>query len=166
MTISADVLRAHIAYSEWASTRLLESASQLTPAELSQDFKTADRSVEGTLFHIYGADRLWLQRFEGLSNTQWLAEADRSFPVLQAEWPRLQQRWRDWAAKLSDEVAAAPLTYLDLEGRMWTQPLWQLALHVVNHATHHRGQVSGFLRALGRTPPALDLDYFYSETAN
>ena len=33
--------------------------------------------------------------------------------------------------------------------------------HVVNHGTHHRGQVSGFLRTLGRTPPVIDLAYFY-----
>jgi len=40
-------------------------------------------------------------------------------------------------------------------------PLWQILLHVVNHATHHRGQVSGFLRAMGHTPPPLDLIAFY-----
>jgi len=31
----------------------------------------------------------------------------------------------------------------------------------VNHATHHRGQVSGFLRAMGHAPPPLDLIAFY-----
>jgi uncharacterized damage-inducible protein DinB len=49
----------------------------------------------------------------------------------------------------------------DLRGNTWTQPFWQLVLHVVNHATHHRGQVSGFLRAMGRVPPPLDLVAFY-----
>jgi uncharacterized damage-inducible protein DinB len=50
-----------------------------------------------------------------------------------------------------------------MKGRPWKQPLWQLVLHVVNHGTHHRGQVSGFLRSLGHTPPILDPIYFYRE---
>jgi len=41
------------------------------------------------------------------------------------------------------------------------QPLWQVVLHAVNHGTHHRGQVSGFLRTLGHTPPVTDLSHFY-----
>ena len=34
----------------------------------------------------------------------------------------------------------------DTKGRPWKQPLWQVVQHMVNHGTHHRGQVSGFLR--------------------
>jgi uncharacterized damage-inducible protein DinB len=36
-------------------------------------------------------------------------------------------------------------------------------LHVVNHGTHHRGQVAGFLRTMGHAPPALDLIAYYRE---
>jgi uncharacterized damage-inducible protein DinB len=35
----------------------------------------------------------------------------------------------------------------------------------VNHGTHHRGQVAGFLRAMGKAPPPLDLMAFYRELA-
>jgi uncharacterized damage-inducible protein DinB len=34
-------------------------------------------------------------------------------------------------------------------------------LHLVNHGTHHRGQISGFLRAMDHTPPPLDLIAYY-----
>ena len=40
-------------------------------------------------------------------------------------------------------------------------PAWQIVMHVVNHGTHHRGAVSGFLRAMGKTPPKLDLIAYY-----
>ena len=56
-----------------------------------------------------------------------------------------------------------PLAYRDLKGRAYEQPLWQLILHVVNHGTHHRGQVSGFLRSLGHVPPPLDLVAYYRQ---
>ena len=42
---------------------------------------------------------------------------------------------------------------------------WQIVTHVVNHGTHHRGQVSGFLRTMGHTPPPLDLSFYYREQA-
>jgi uncharacterized damage-inducible protein DinB len=41
------------------------------------------------------------------------------------------------------------------------EPDWKLVFHVVNHATHHRGQVAGFLRTMGRVPPPLDLIAYY-----
>jgi len=48
-------------------------------------------------------------------------------------------------------------------GNPWRQPLGQLVLHVVNHGTHHRSQVSRFLRVMGHVPPKLDLVSYYRE---
>lgn len=62
---------------------------------------------------------------------------------------------------MTDEQALAGVSYKDLSGNPWTTPLWQIVLHVVNHGTHHRGAVSGFLRAMGHPPPALDLMAYY-----
>jgi uncharacterized damage-inducible protein DinB len=52
-------------------------------------------------------------------------------------------------------------TYQDMRGNTWTNPIWHLVLHVVNHGTHHRGQAAGFLRAMGHVPPVLDLIAYY-----
>jgi len=80
------------------------------------------------------------------------------------DWPALYERWKDWAAGLTGEAAAAEVSYRDMRGNPWRQPLGQLVLHAVNHGTHHRGQVSGFLRAMGHTPPKLDLVLYYRES--
>jgi uncharacterized damage-inducible protein DinB len=53
------------------------------------------------------------------------------------------------------------ISYQDTKGRSYSQPVWQILLHLVNHGTHHRGQVSGFLRAMGGTPPPLDMIAYY-----
>ncbi len=161
MSISAGTLRTHLDYSEWASRRLVDAAAQLTPDELARDFQTADRSVLGTLVHVYAADRLWLSRFEGGPLAGFINDADSSLQALQNDWPLLHERWKQWGAGLTDEKVLAPLAYSDMKGRPWNQPLWQLVMHVVNHGTHHRGQVSGFLRTMGHAPPALDLVHYY-----
>ena len=163
MHISADILRTHLAYTAWASQRLVNAAAKLSPAELTHDFKTADRSVLGTLVHIFGADRIWLARVSGDPKQPWISEADRSLSVLENDWPALYERWQKWALPLTDEGAQVPLAYKDMKGNSYSQPLWQLILHVVNHGSHHRGQVSGFLRTLGHTPPPLDLTAYYLE---
>jgi uncharacterized damage-inducible protein DinB len=163
MAVSADTLRLHLDYHAWASRRLLDTADKLTPAELSRDFKTSDKNVLETLAHIFGADRIWLARVKGESPTTLLAPEDRHLGVLIEQWPAIQQRWKEWAAPLSDQNVQARIPYRDLKGNAWEQPLWQILLHVVNHGTHHRGQVSGFLRAMGHNPQPLDLIAFYRE---
>ena len=69
--------------------------------------------------------------------------------------------WRDWAAGLTDENVASEAAYQDLKGNPHTTQWWKIVLHVVNHGTHHRGQVSGFLRTMGHLPPPLDLMAYY-----
>jgi uncharacterized damage-inducible protein DinB len=164
MSVSAAAIRTHIDYTCWASLRLLNAAAQLTPEELTRDFGTADGSVLGTLAHLFGADRVWLARLSGGPPASFVTDADRDLAAIQTGWPAVLERWKTWAADLTDEQALAPLAYHDLKGRPWQQPLWQLVLHVVNHGTHHRGQVSGFLRSLGHAPPPVDLIYYYRQT--
>lgn len=164
MSVPAETLRSHIGYTAWASRLLVEAAGKLTYQELTRDFGTADKSVLGTLVHVFGADRLWLARLRGEPANTYLTDADYQLAVLQNDWPALYGRWKEWAAGLTDEDAQAQVSYADLRGNPWRQPLGQLVLHVVNHGTHHRGQVSGFLRSMGHVPPKLDLVSYYRES--
>jgi uncharacterized damage-inducible protein DinB len=161
MAVSADTLRLHLDYTAWASQRLLDSAAKLSEEELTRDFKTSDKNVLDTLVHVFGADRLWLTRIHGDSPTTFIHPEDRHLAVLVNDWPALQQRWKQWAAPLTDQDVQAKIAYRDMKGDPYQQPLWQIVLHVVNDGTHHRGQVSGFLRTMGHTPPPLDLIAFY-----
>ena len=162
MAVSAETVRTHLDYTAFASSRLVDAAANLSPEELIRDFHTADHSVLGTLVHIYAADRVWLGRIHGHPPQKFLdPEVDLHLSVLQNDWPAVLARWKDWATGLTDASAQSQLTFTDLKGNRHEQPLWQIVLHVVNHGTHHRGQVSGMLRSMGHPPPPLDLIAYY-----
>jgi uncharacterized damage-inducible protein DinB len=107
---------------------------------------------------------LWLARLKGEPAKTFPTAADYRFTVLQNDWPALHRQWKGWAEGLTDEAAQAEVSYTDVRGAPWRQPLGQLVLHVVNHGTHHRGQVSGFLRTMGHVPPKLDLVNYYRDS--
>jgi uncharacterized damage-inducible protein DinB len=161
MPVNADTLRMHLDYTTWASARLLEAAATLTPEELTRDFGTADKSVVGTLAHVFAADRVWMNRIQGNSPGKLITDEDRDLALLNREWPALLGVWRQWAGELTAQNITTTASYKDLKGNPYVTPWWQIVLHVVNHGTHHRGQASGFLRAMGHVPPPLDLMAYY-----
>jgi uncharacterized damage-inducible protein DinB len=166
MSVPVETLRTHLRYTEWASRRLVRSAASLTEEELHRDFKHSDKSVLGTLVHIFAADRIWIQRVKGTPISGFIDPVkDFQMTVLENEWPAIHQQWQELAAGLSDGAVEHRIQYRDLKGNSYETPLWQIILHVVNHATHHRGQVSAMIRAMGHTPPPVDLIFYYRELA-
>jgi uncharacterized damage-inducible protein DinB len=163
MSVSADVLREHLRYTAWASHRLVRAVEHLSADQLAHDFHTADRNILGTLIHVFAADRIWLSRVQGESPASFISEADYNLHVLQIDWPLIYDKWNEWAGALNDDTAREQISYRSLKGGPYVNTAWEIVLHVVNHGTHHRGQVSGFLRALGHAPPQLDLIYYYRE---
>lgn len=164
MLISPELLRTHIDYSGWASARLVEAAGTLTADELTRDFATADKSVLGTLVHVYAADRVWMGRITGDPPAKFIdPEKDMHLSVVQNDWKPLLDKWLAWTSSLTAESAMADVSWKDAKGNTQSSPAYQIVLHVVNHGTHHRGQVSGFLRAMGKVPPSLDLARYYRD---
>jgi uncharacterized damage-inducible protein DinB len=165
MPVSAGVLREHLSYTAWASQQLVRAVEHLPHDQLLHDFHTADGGILGTLVHVFGADRVWLGRVLGEVPSKFLSESDYNLHVLQIDWPLLYEKWQEWAATLADDNVDQEIAYRDMKGNPHVSTAWEIVLHLVNHGTHHRGQVSGFLRALGHTPPQLDLIRYYRERA-
>ncbi len=133
------------------------------PAEqLVKDLRGSFPSVYGTLVHLYQADSIWMDRLEGRPSG---ALADYVAPgctfELREAWLGLLDKMLAWAEALSETEWSRVMSYKSLAGISYTTPLWQMVLHVVNHGTHHRGQITGMLRQLGVKPVGLDLIGFY-----
>ena len=149
-------------YDEWATNRLLEAASKLTPQDFKKDLGTSFRSLHGTLAHIYGAQRIWLHRWNGSGPSGMISpEEAPTVEDLKKRWQQLYPELRRYIAALTKEQLLSPFAYQDLRGNRWSEPLYQQIQHLVFHSMYHRGQVASLIRQLGQTPPQTGLIAYY-----
>ena len=147
-------------YNLWATQRLLAHVDQLIEADYRRDTGLFFKSIHGTLNHLLVAEHLlWFPRFaQGVSPVMALdveAEAQRDRlrdRLLQgaAAWLPLIEPW-------PEERLLGALAYTRSNGQAMVLPFAATLGHVFNHGTHHRGQITAAITALGRACPELDL---------
>ena len=147
-------------YNLWATRRLFESVDALGEADYRRDSGLFFKSVHGTLNHLLvGEHLLWFERFaHGRSPRLALdteAEADRA--ALRERLLAGAARWQPLIEALPDERFAGILHYDSSKGVPQALPFAVTLGHVFNHGTHHRGQISAVLTALGHPCPELDM---------
>ena len=151
-----------VRYSAWATRRVLESASSLSAEDLHRDLGSSYGGVYGTLAHIFQGDSIWFDRLDGVptaSLANYAPEAD--FAAFSRQWLAVLDRWVAWAEAPDDTGWDRIVAYRNTQGETDSQPAWRIALHVVNHASYHRGQITTMLRQLGREPIGTDLMAYY-----
>jgi uncharacterized damage-inducible protein DinB len=164
--MSPEEIRQLYAYNSWANQRSLSAAEKLSPEQFTRPIASSFSSVRDTLAHIYGAECVWLERFHGRSPSK-LPNADQ-FPDLEslrAGWAETEQRLNAFVSGLSQADLDRQMEYQTLRFGVYSNPLWQSMLHLINHGTYHRGQVTTLLRQLGAQPILLDLMHFFRECA-
>lgn len=153
-------------YNVWATRRLIEAVTQVSDADYRKDAGLFFRSIHGTLNHLLAGEHMvWYQRFaRGLSPKVALdgevePERDRLAQALvggAANWLPLIESWP------ADRFEGV-LSYTTMRGAAVSLPFAATLAHVFNHGTHHRGQVTAALTALGQPCPELDLVYLLQE---
>ena len=161
--MTAQEARTHLRYSGWASRKVLDAALALPPEEQTKARSISHGTILGTLGHIYFADRIWYQRTVDASTTMPPMSEMASLDALTGDWQELQKKWEAWADSLQDSDLERVASYTFTDGRSGATPVSQILLHLVNHATLHRGQVVAMLRQIGLKPPATDFIFYVRE---
>jgi uncharacterized damage-inducible protein DinB len=153
-------------YNAWATQRLLDEVSKLDDASYRKDEGLFFKSIHGTLNHLLVAEHLlWYPRFaKGISPKLTLdMEAE---PVRE----RLGQALKGGAANWQPLIESWPverfegkLSYTTTRGQALSLPFAATLAHVFNHSTHHRGQITAAMTALGQPSPVLDLVFMLQE---
>jgi uncharacterized damage-inducible protein DinB len=163
-------MKAHFAtlarYNQWATRRLYAQVDALPEAQYRRDMGLYFKSVHGTLNHLLvGEHLLWFPRFaQGLSPRVALdAEVEPDRARLSARLHEGAARWLAFVEALPDERWAGSLDYTTMKGQAVSLPFAATLAHVFNHGTHHRGQITAAITALGCPCPELDLVWMLQE---
>lgn len=161
MTFS-DIGGVHLRYHRWATNQVLQETTPLPSEQLVKDLEGSFHSIYETLVHLFQADSIWLDRLKERP-TGALAEypAPGCTFELRDAWLGVLDNMVDWAEGLTEADWSRERSYKTLAGVPYNTPLWQMVLHIVNHGSHHRGQITSMLRQLGIKPVSLDLIGFY-----
>jgi uncharacterized damage-inducible protein DinB len=161
--ISPETLGELFNYNYWARDRQLEACSKLSEQDFLRSMGNSFTSVQNTLGHLLGAEWIWHERLRGHSPRSlpaWLEDV-RTVEAIRQRWRQVEIDMRDYLGGLTADWLVQSLTYVNLAGQTWTYEIWQVLLHLVNHQTYHRGQVTTMLRQLGATSPAIDFLVYY-----
>ncbi|MEO0334227.1 MAG: DinB family protein [Bacteroidota bacterium] len=110
--------------------------------------------------HLLNAHFVWLSRLKGEASpyavwqehewSQWLA-------INQQSWEITQQFLSD-----TDDLSQT-IVYQNTKGVSFKNRIDDVLWHVLNHSTHHRGQISTIIRQQELTPQPMDYIFYVRE---
>ena len=139
-------------YGHWQNEQLLAACGRLGDADRKKSDGAFFGSIHGTLNHLIYGDLSWMSRFEA-NETAPIDPGDEFFKDFNELWSArrlLDTRILNWAGQIEEAWLAAPFRYVSrISGKAYERRAWQLVVHMFNHQTHHRGQLTDQLARLG-----------------
>ena len=123
-------------------------------------------SIHGLLVHGMGAQDVWLRRWRGEGEAR--IEGVEACPTradLLGRWPDVHRALLDFLGGESDASLERIVVARNTYGERFSLPLGATMLHVVDHATYHRGQVNSMLKQAGAEPTAPYLQRYLASRA-
>src|SRR5438045_6389317 len=113
-------------FNAWANRRCLQAAEKLSTEQFTRLLGSSFSSVRDTLAHIYGAEWIWLERFQGrspsaLPNVNLFAEVR----TLRETWAVHEERLLVFVAGLGQADLDGKMEYKTLKFGVYSNPMWQ-----------------------------------------
>jgi uncharacterized damage-inducible protein DinB len=155
--IVMELLQNYARFNQWAHKRMLDLINTLPMEQQHKIIPSSFDSLYKTVFHVWGAESLWLGRLNLAPITITGDPFNESMEKLSEALEAIDQLWVEWVESRSDEQLVQKLNYHNKAGVPFTQSYDLLLHHIFNHSTYHNGQLVTMLRALGvQNIPATD----------
>jgi uncharacterized damage-inducible protein DinB len=146
-------------YNSWMNARMYALSATLPDVERKKDLQAFFRSIHGTLNHILACDLMFLASFtQDAAFAECKGDLHECFNELREHRAAVDLQLFNWSKAVSPDWLATPSTYVHYEdgvARTVTQGFW--VVHMFNHQTHHRGQITTLLTQLGHDIGSTDL---------
>ena len=147
--MNADAFRHFYNYHFAENRKVLEHVASLTLEQFTQKVDYSRGSVREQLVHLIDAEEMWFSELRGTQPSEPLPSTsdvdDRD--VIRVYWDNVEQNIRAYLAELKDDMLLTKPIKEPEEDQVLI--VWQVLLHVANHATDHRAQLLRVLHDLG-----------------
>jgi uncharacterized damage-inducible protein DinB len=162
--MNVSYIRELYSYNAWANRRVLDACSDLSNDQLTQQVGGSFGSLRNTLAHIIDVEWLYLERWHGRAPASLpKAELYEDFRSLRERYEMVTQDFEKSIRALTDAELNGGVEFKNTKGTLYRHPLWEMLVHLVNHSTYHRGQVTVQFRAVAAKPIATDMIAFFRE---
>lgn len=161
LPIDPAVLAAQVQFIAWATRRDLDVIRKLAPEQQTRELISSFPSILATLQHLYQGNVSWFSRMRGDAIPWANIQVPKSFPELDATWQKLLDEMTAWAKSRTATQWRSRLPRNAPPGEKQEVPLWQAVMHLSNHDSYHRGQLTTLIRQVGGTPTNTDLLFYY-----
>jgi len=151
-------------YRMWADRLTFDAVAALPPGEATKERPTLFKTMVGTLNHNYVIDLIWQAHLEGRDHG-FAARNLVLHPELADLWQAQQavnQWYIDWSDRQSQASLDEAVNFTFIGGEKGSMSRGEMLLHVVNHATYHRGWVAEMFFQVPARNPTTDLPVFLS----
>jgi uncharacterized damage-inducible protein DinB len=143
-----ELLDQYAKYNAWAHKRLLDLINTLGKEEHHKEIASSFNSLYKTVFHVWGAQTVWLKRFNQENARIEEDPFKESMQDLSFALEQLDQKTLHWVLSSDENKLKEKLIYRNLKGQQFDQPYYLLLMHLFNHGTYHNGQIVTMLRQL------------------
>lgn len=153
-------------YHAWANQTILGRIKELPSSVLSQEVNSSFPTIAHALSHIYSVDTMWYLVLTGME----MPEAFQAAKPVNENVLGSVEEYANAFGKLAEQYEQWFRSHADLEQSVLLNNPFagvrqtrfsEMVLHVVNHGTYHRGNISTMLRQLGHASTMNDYALFW-----
>lgn len=154
-------------YKAWANERIFSAVASLPEGEGTKERRTRFGNIVHTLNHVYVIDCVFQAHLQGRPHHFESRNTPAHPPLAQLAQAvdALDQWYIDHVRTLSDIVLAERFRFQFIGGGEGVMSREEMVMHVVNHATYHRGIVAEMMYEVPAAPPVTDLTVFLRDVA-
>ncbi len=145
-------------YNQWANEKLFAAIpAVIADVEINSSFN----SIRKTVYHMWDAGTVWLERITSKPLTPWPASAQYT-GTLEESFVKIKEQENSYIQFIEETDLSERVYYKNLKGVEFSNSYFEVLSHVANHSAFHRGQIVTMLRQAGISQiPSTDLIAYY-----